>query len=540
MKASVVFLNGEVITVDGENRVVEAVAVDKNRIVAVGTNNEIQSLITDETNVIDLKGKSLLPGFVDPHLHLTSYGTEKLGVRCKQPHITSIEDLLTELRVKALATPKGEWVRAWGFIETKMAERRYPTKEELDHISTEHPILIVRACNHISVANSMALELANIDKNTPNPKGGIIERNNNGELTGRLLETAHFLKMMKAAKFSEAELKMAMAIASDDYIAAGITSVHEAGVYDDDTFRIMQQGARTGLIRVRVYAMAITINDPEEFLQSIIKAGISTGVGDERFKIGPAKVFIDGSSSGRTIATRRPHTSAPGDYGILNYSQEELDRILIEAHKKGFQITAHAQGDRAIEMMLNCIEKALKEHPRENHRHRIEHAGITEPDLLERMVELGVVPIPNPHFFYEFGDGYIINYGERVNHMYPLRQFIDNGVIAAIASDSPVTDYRPLFGIHVAVNRESAAGQKVGENQRIGVMEAIRMYTWNGAYASFEENIKGSIEVGKLADLVVIDGSILQTDERKIKDLSVDLTMLDGEIVYQNSSIPVR
>lgn len=206
-----------------------------------------------------------------------------------------------------------------------------------------------------------------------------------------------------------------------------------------------------------------------------------------------------------------------------------------EAHKKGFQITAHAQGDRAIEMVLNSIEQALQEYPRENHRHRIEHAGITEPDLQERMKELEIVPIPNPPFFYESGDGYLKNYGERVNYMYPVRNFIDRGIIAAASSDSPVTDCNPLLGIHVAVNRRSKLGQEVGSNQRIDVLEAIKLYTWNGAYASFEEDIKGSIEVGKLADFVVINSSILSTEESKIKDLSVEITVLDGKTVYQKA-----
>jgi predicted amidohydrolase YtcJ len=532
MFADFVFLNGQVITVNKENGIAEAVAVKGNRIVAVGLNEEVESWIGDDTETIDLEGQSLLPGFIDSHLHLTLCGTNQLGVSCKEPHIQSIEDILADLKTKAEQTPKGHWIRAWGFNETKISEQRYPTRWELDEISTEHPIMVVRTCSHISVVNSKALELAAIDEHTMDPEGGKIVRDDKGIPTGVLIETAH-MSIFQLAAYTEEELRKGMALASNDFVAVGITSIHDAGGYGPDNMRIMQKAVREKEVKVRVYAMISSLNHSEKFVAKMMEAGIITGLGDERFRIGPAKVFTDGSSSGPTIATREPYTSNPNDYGILYYSQEELNRILGEAHEKGFQITAHAQGDRAIEMMLNCIEEALTNHPRTNHRHRIEHAGVTMPDLLQRIKKLGVIPIPNPPFFYEFGEGYIKNYGERVHHMFPVRDFIDEGVIAAGSSDSPVTHYNPLLGIHVAVNRKTGSGQEVGANQRITPLEAIKLYTWNGAYASFEENIKGSIEVGKLADLVVLNHRILDVPEDKIKDLRVEMTIIDGEVVYQ-------
>jgi predicted amidohydrolase YtcJ len=528
MFADLVFLNGQVITVDEDNRIVEAVAVKENRIMAVGTSREVESLIGDDTETIDLRGKSLLPGFIDAHVHFTGYGLNKLAVSCKEPHIQSIEDIRKDLKTKAGETPKGEWVRAWGFNDTKVTEQRYPTRWELDEISTEHPIIIVRACGHISVVNSRALELAGIDGHTPDPEGGKISRDEQGIPTGVLIETAS-MSMSDYATYTEEELKKGIILASNDFISAGITSAHDAGGFGPINLLVMQQAVREKNIRVRVYAMVSS----EDFFTKMIEAGITTGMGDEKLKIGPAKVFTDGSSSGPTIATREPYTSDPNNYGILFYNQEELNRALGTAHEKGFQITAHAQGDRAIEMVLNCIENALKNHPRTDYRHRIEHAGVTMPDLLERIKQLGVVPIPNPPFFYEFGDGYIKNYGERVHHMFPVRDFIDNGVIAAGSSDTPVTNHNPLLGIHVAVNRKSVTGQEVGANQRVTVLEAIKLYTWNGAYASFEEDIKGSIEVGKLADLVVVNDTILDSPHDKIKDLQVEMTVIDGEIVFQ-------
>lgn len=536
LKADIVFINGEVITVNQKNEVAEALAINGDRISAVGTNQEIKVFIGEETNVIDLQGKSLLPGFIDSHIHLILYGVNQLAVSCKAEHIKSVDDLLIDLKKKVSTIPKGEWIRAWGFNETAVKEKRYPTIAELDAISTDHPIIVNRTCSHISVVNSRALEIARIDENSENPTGGIIEKDGAGRITGKLIETANMI-MADRASYSERELLKAVKIASEHFIEAGITSIHEAGAHGPESFRLMQQAIKNKDIRVRIYAMVGSLNNSHEFVNKMVDSGVITGTGDERFKIGPAKLFTDGSSTGPTIATRETYTSDPGYSGILYYKEEEIYQVLGQAHKKGFQITVHAQGDRAIEMYLNCVEKALNESPRIDHRHRIEHAGISSPDLQKRMKELGVIPIPNPPFPYEFGDIYIEHYGNRVNHMYAARDFIDNGILAAAGSDAPVTDHDPILGIHVAVNRTSRSGTKIGAIQSISVLEAIKLYTWNGAFASFDEDVKGSLEAGKLADLVVLNDSILKVDSQNIKDLKVESTILNGEILYHRETM---
>jgi len=474
-----------------------------------------------------------MPGIIDAHIHLTIYGTNLLGVSCIEPHIQSLEDLFIDLRKKVQETPKGQWVRAWGFKESNLKENRYPTRKELDEISKDHPIVIIRTCNHTSYVNSKALEIAKIDENTPDPEGGIIEKNKDGSLTGRMIENAH-MQVFQYASYSNEEIRKGMQLASDEFIKAGITSIHEAGGYGDgaEIIRIMQQAINGGEVKVRVYAMIGSLTNSHEFVEKMVKAGPITGLGNEYFKIGPAKLFTDGSSVGPTIATREGYTHNPDDRGIIYYSQDELNRILGQAHEKGFQLTAHAQGDRAIEMLLDCYELALTKHPREDHRHRIEHAGISSPDLQERMKKLGVVVTPNPVFMYANGDKYLEYYGERVDYMYAARDFIDKEIVAAFGSDAPVTYLDPLLGIHASVNRESNEGQPVGKNQCIEIMEAIRAYTWNGAYASFDEDIKGSIEPGKLADLVVLNSSILKEEKNRIKEMKVEMTMIDGEILY--------
>lgn len=535
MVADYVFYNGEVITVDANNTIVDSVAIKENRILHVGKYESLQHLIGDQTKQIDLCGRSLLPGFNDAHLHLIYYGVNQLAISCKSPEQTSIETLLNTLKEKAKITPPGRWIRAWGFNENTVAEQRYPTLEELNEISTEHPILISRTCGHISVLNSNALKLANIDEQTPDPQGGVIEKDDNGKLTGRLVEAAS-MQIANIATYTEDEILEGIQIANQHFLEVGITSVGEAGTFGTDSFRTLQLAIQQGLVQLRIYALLGSINDSKDFSEKIIASGVVTGTGNEWFRLGPVKLFTDGSSTGPTIATRDGYTSDPENHGILYYTEEEIYNVLGLAHKLGYQITVHAQGDKAIEMYLNVVEKALNEYPRENHRHRIEHAGISTPDLQDRIKELGMVPIPNPPFHYEFGESYIRNYGDRVNYMYPARDFIDKEIIAAAGSDSPVTDFNPMTGIHTAVNRKSKNGVEVGLNQAVEVLEAIRLYTLNGAYASFEEDIKGSIEPGKLADFVILNGSILNEDKSRIKGLQVDITIVDGKIVFERKA----
>lgn len=530
MFADIIFNNGEVVTVDKNNTIAEAVAVKGNHIMAVGANAEINKLVGPNTKVIDLKGTSLLPGFIDSHVHMMVHGANRLSVNCKEPHFKSMADILDGLKEKASNTPEGQWVRAIGFDETEIVEKRFPTRAELDQVSLVHPVIVMRTCLHTSIVNSKALEITNIDADTPDPVGGTIEHDKNGVLTGALYEAAH-MNMFEKSKLTAEEMEKALELANDEYIRDGVTSIHDAGAYGPESLRVMQKVAAAGNVKVRMYLKICALHKSEEFVNKVISAGIRTGLGNEKIKIGPVKIFVDGSSSVPTIATREPYTSDPSNCGVLFYNQEQIDSILDYAHENGFQITAHAQGDRALDMLLNSYEKALQKKPVADHRHCIEHAGLSTPDLIDRMHELGIVVIPNPAFPYYFGDGYLINYGSRVKHIYPIRDLLDKGIVAAGGSDAPVANSNPIFGIHVAVNRMSKTGQEVGINQRISIMEAIKLYTYNGAYVSFDENIKGSIEVGKLADLIVLDDKILSVEPDKIKDVKVSLTMIDGEIV---------
>lgn len=531
--ADLVFVNGQVITVDPQDSIAGALAVTGNKITRVGTEEEVRALTGPRTRVVDLKGRSLLPGLIDSHLHMAIHGTNELGINCKYPNVKSIEDIKNKIREVAKNTLPGQWIRGWGYDHSKLAEKRHPTRWDLDEAAPHNPVILVRTCAHISAHNSKSLELAGVTDDTPDPKGGVMDREG-GRPNGVMKETAH-MSMMTTASYSERDLLEAYSVAGRQFSQLGLTSVHDAGGYGTVQMQALQTAVRQGLVKTRVYAMIFSLSgDNSVFVNNFINSGVYTGLGNERLRVGCLKLMVDGSSSGPTAATRKPYSSNPSDSGILAVPPGEVEDIFLRAHRAGFQVTAHAVGDRAVEIVINAIERALKDRPRQDHRHRIEHCAILDPGLISRIGRLGIVPVPQPVFHYEFGDGYMVNYGpERVRYMFPCRSFINGGIIAAGSSDCPVTTPDPVFGMHTAVNRVTQGGQPVSQEERVSIMEAIRMYTINGAYASFEEGIKGSLEPGKLADLVVLSEPVSDCPPEKIKDLKVEMTVIDGEVVFE-------
>ena len=259
-----------------------------------------------------------------------------------------------------------------------------------------------------------------------------------------------------------------------------------------------------------------------------------TGLGDDHFRIGPAKVMVDGASSGPSAMMRQPYSHDKELKGVLHWNQEDLNAIVKKAHQAGYQMTAHAIGDKAVEMVIEAIEKAIEEFPREDCRHRIEHCTFIPEDLMEKICRLKIIPVSNPVFLCRWGASYNQYYGSRTGHLYPLKTQLERGVVTAIGSDAAACPENPMLGLYgMLVRKDQATGQTVGESENIGIMDAIRMYTYNGAYASFEEDKKGSLEPGKLADLVVLSQPILGCEPEELPDVKVDLTMIDGEIVYR-------
>jgi hypothetical protein len=531
--ADTVFLNGSVITVDGKDRVVRGAAVSGNKILAAGSSEEIRTLAGPETKIIDLRGRTLLPGFIDAHCHAGSYGPVKFNIFCRPEVIRSIEDLKEEIRKRAATTPRGGWILGRGYDNTKLEEKRHPTRWDFDEATPEHKVFVLRTCGHLGVANTLALKEFGIQKGTPDPHGGRIERDTRGEPTGLLYEEA-LVPIRMGTQPGYEEIVRGLKLMNEDFLRYGITSATDASGRNPDEIRAFQTGVAEGWLKIRIYFQVRTSPPGVLLGEHYLQSGLVTGYGSEKLRLGSYKLMLDGAGGGGSAAMRQSYPGKPSEFGILHQTQEALDRLVLNGQKAGYQIGVHTIGDRAVEMTLESYAKAQKQFPRSNCRHRLEHCGFLDASLMARMRDMGVVAALGLPFLYELGDSYITVFGrERLGCVYPLRSLIERGIVAGLSSDAPVIDPNPLTGIYFAVTRKTPSGQTIAPQEAVSMLEAIRAYTLAGAYASFEEGIKGSIEPGKLADLVVLSENILEVSPESILRMHVDLTMVDGVVVYE-------
>ena len=532
---NLVILNANIITIDKNNPRAEAVAVKNGRIIKVGKTNEIEELIGINTIVIDSQKKTIIPGFIDAHCHpLSMVCRQLLQVDCSPKAISSIDDIIDALKKRAEKTPKGKWVLGVNYDDTKLVEKRHPTRWDLDKVSMEHPIHLQHSSCHMGVVNTKALEAAKLTKDSiesMNHKPEIDEKT--GELTGICKENADYIFIPGIGRKgsliplpTEEECERAFQIVSQKYLKAGITSVGEA-LTSPLEVKVFQRALQEGKLYLRVYMMI-----HENYLPFVKRLGLRTGFGNDMLKIGPIKTFLDGAISARTAYLYEGYEGKPDDHGIVIKNQKELEKIFFKAHEAGFQIAVHANGDRAIDMVLNAYEKILGKMPRENHRHRIEHCTAVNPKILNRIKKLGIVVLPFSTYIWEHGEK-MKEYGSRISMMFAHRSFLDYGIPVGGSSDNPCGPFEPLLAIQTMVTRKSSGGRILGPEQKISVEEAIRIYTLGSAYASFEENIKGSIEVGKLADFVMLSDDPTKVSPDTIKDILVEKTILGGNIIYK-------
>ena len=527
-----IFLNGNVITVDPQDSLRQAVAVCGNRISFVGTTEEARRRTAPGDMVIDLSGRSLLPGFNEAHCHFGMAGATRLQSWVGYPEVRSVDDLKKVVAQWVAKTPKGGWIVGRGWDETKYPDRRGPTRWDLDEVAPDHLVFLTRTCGHMSIVNSRLLAAEGIDRRTPDPHGGMIERDFRGEPTGLLLEQAHIsLKQRTAPSLNL--LDQGLDAINRQFMQLGITSAADMSGRDINEIRLFQKKLAKREIQFRIY-YAVRDSGPITLGTDYIKTGLMTGYGDPWMRLGCFKSMMDGSGSGGSAAMWTPYPGGGTYTGILHMTQEELDHLVSRGHEAGYQVCVHAVGTLAVEMALNSFEKALRKVPRKDPRFRIEHCTFCEDRLADRIRDLGVIPVIGPAFLYWVGDGYIQKYHpEWLDWAVAARRLLDRGIPVAFHSDLPVVPCNPLPAIYTAVTRKTDTGQVVGPKQKVTVREAVRAYTYAGAYASFEENLKGSIEAGKLADLIVLSDDLLRVEEEKIKDLQVDLTMVDGEIRHR-------
>ncbi|PKP61265.1 hypothetical protein CVT91_03545 [Candidatus Atribacteria bacterium HGW-Atribacteria-1] len=541
LTADMVLLNGKIITVDGYFSIAQAVAIKDGKFLAVGSDTEIKPFIGKHTKVFNLSGKTVVPGFIDSHLHMkwTGLNLNKINLR----GISSIEDIVKAIEKKVKEIPKGEWIQGFGWDEGWFKKKRYPNRWDLDKVSPDNPVHLERAYGHIEMVNGKALEIAGITKDTSQPSGGKILKNpETGEPTG-VLSAQGALKLIQKVlpQPNHEEQKEAIKEISKKFSAAGITSVYDGWCYPED-LRVFQELKEAEDLTVRICGMVkidAGVKPLKECLAEIQGWGPYTNFGDHMLKIGGIKIVLDGGIGGKTALSRLPYIDDPANFGIEVIPTIELMEICKLAAKNNWQVGVHCCGGKAIDLTLETYKRADAEKSIKNRRWMLIHAYEPDEHTFADCRKLGVVVAAQPVFIHLMGHSFLSGWGkERASCASPLRDWLNQKVHVGGGSDSPTATFEPLVGIWAAVNRRAElTGEKLWPEQCISVEEALRMFTVESAYLTFDENIKGSIEPGKFADLVVLGEDILHVPNMDIKDISILMTIMDGNIVYKNEAI---
>lgn len=544
-EADLAFVNGRVITVNGRNEIAEAVAVVGKRIARVGSNESIKELVGNSTQVVELAGRALTPGFVENHIHIPNAAANRKWVDCGPEAVSSIDEIAAAVAKRVAEIPPGTWVMGWGFDHHRLKERRYPTRRDLDPVSPDHPVALRHRESMSWTANTAALRRMGIQDDTPEPPGGPMLRDARGAPLGPMWDNCRAVFVLPAIpKPTLEELVEGYEWVCQYLNRLGITSADEAAIRSAEELQAWQllreRGKLTARISLNIYPVFGTSWDKNTAAYSIFRSGLSTGFGDDWLRLGPAVIGIDGGVQGQTAALFEPYSNDPaGTYrGSFRVTPEMAEEFCLEAHRAGFQIAAIPHGDHGISVTLDAIEKAMRAYPRPDPRHRLEHAYLWSAELIDRAARLKIVYNGQPPMLEVLGEACTIEaWGEkRARFAFPYRAFLARGVVCSGGSDMPIVTSDPMLGIDCLVNRRldpRPGGRVLNPDERLSMLEAIRVYTYNGAYAHFEERSKGSIEEGKLADLAVLSKDILAVPTEEIRNITVDMTVVDGKVVHQ-------
>ena len=533
-----VFINGNVLTMDANNTVAEAVAVRSDLIEAVGSSDDIMALVTADTTVVDLRGRTLVPGFIDAHGHFPGSGMSAIAADLNSPpigNINTMAEVLGALSERAESTPEGDWVTGFGYDDTLLAEMRHPTRAELDAISTQHPVVAMHVSGHMVVVNSVALARVGIDASTPNPEGGVIGRRaGSQEPNGLLEETARLSVMHDMQDLGVLAVYRMMKSAVNEYASIGVTTAQSGGV-SAQLGKGLVLFSKLGVIPQRLILFAFETDFGEELLNGDFQAEDYSA---ERVQMAAVKIVADGSIQGYTGYLSRPyHTPYHGDANYAGYAavpREKLFKQVLDLHRAGYQIAIHGNGDESIEDILDAFEAAQQAHPVDDPRMILIHSQMAREDQVARMQALGVTPSFFSAHTYYWGDRHrdIFIGPDRAAVISPARWAQQYGVRFSSHLDTPVTPMLPLQAVWSQVFRQTSGGEVLGPEQRIGVMDALRAVTIDAAWQVFQEDNRGSLEPGKYADLVVLSGNPLD-EPMAMRELQVERTVIGGATIYQ-------
>jgi predicted amidohydrolase YtcJ len=521
----VILCNGLVHTVHPANPETTAVAIRDGRIMAVGADREVLALAGKNTRRVDLARRRVLPGFNDAHAHPWLGGVEQLkNVACDK---VSIDAILAVLRARAAETPPGRWVRGFLYDDGKTPSSL--TRADLDAAVPDHPVIVTHRGGHTAYANSLALAQAGITATTPDPPGGRFDHGADGQLNGRLADKAMQAVLDKIPdELTRDDHRRGIALISKLYASYGVTSACEADATPDG-LQGYQDARESGELLYRAYCLMGV-----DYLDRYIAAGLHTGFGDSMVRIGGIKQYADGSISERTAWLADPYVGIANYFGVESGTRESLYENSRKAWLAGFQLATHANGERAIDRVLGVYEQLLREDPRRDPRFRLEHCTVVTPGLIARIRAVGAIPIPFAGYVNFHGDVMHFYGDERTQRMFAYRSFIDAGLRPPTASDYTASPPSPMLWLYSMTTRRDPTGHVWGATQRITLPEAVRSATLDGAYASFEEHDKGTIEPGKLADLVVLKDDPFAAPPEHWLDIKVERTMLGGRWVYES------
>jgi predicted amidohydrolase YtcJ len=535
--ADLLLVNANVLTMDQGRPRARAVAVAGGRVIGV---YDGEPDVTAE-NVVDLRGLTLIPGFHDAHNHMVGFGLSLTEIDLR---VDSLDELYARVAAKAATVPAGEWIIGAGYDQTKTGA--HPHRDALDAIAPHHRVWLKHTSSHLCGVNSLVLNDLGIGESAPEVDGGRVATDSDGRPTGLLEERAQQLVGDLTHPYPLATLADAVSAAAERYLAEGLTSVTEAGVgggwigQSPVELAAYVAAREQGRLPVRVELMVVSDAfhplgaHPADRMETGIDLGLRTGFGDDWLRLGPMKIFTDGSLVGRTAAMSAPFDGEPGgNSGYLQADAGYLTAMIIAAHQAGWRVAAHAIGDRAIDLALDAFASAAELLPRTDPRHRIEHFAAARPDQVARAAQLGVIPVGQGRFASELGDGMLAAVGQgRHGWLYRQRSLLDAGLVLPGSSDRPVASGAPLLGIHDMVNRRTDTGAPFNDAEAITAAEALRAYTWGSAYAAKQEHVKGSIAAGKLADFTVLSEDPTAVAADRIAGLEVAGTFIDGVLRY--------